>query len=238
MADALRVFASGPSGSGKSRALHALWTSRTPRVISLDLTGEVQDRNPSAIRTYGLEQLRRELIRVAHQRRSWHIAAFLEDAELPRFFAMLAPPIRSDDATSYTRLVGGVALECGEASWLAPNAGIKPEIRAAITRGRHYGISLYMAAQRPAHVDRCVTSEAHALLAFRHWEKRDLAFWADHISSGVADVIAELPLYHCVYFLPSSGKVQVLDADYRVYRILDPRGRETASSRPRLLERA
>src|SRR5882762_5693576 len=70
----VRVFVSGPPESGKSQFLAQEFTSRTPRVISIDITGETAERNPDALRTYGLEDLRRTLTECSRWRR-WHVAA-------------------------------------------------------------------------------------------------------------------------------------------------------------------
>jgi len=238
----LRVFVSGASESGKSQALHQLFVSRLPRVISLDINGEVAERSPQAERTFGyadlceaLKTCARKGAQLGHR---WHIAAYLEQDEIPRLFRTLAPPINTENATSFTRAIGGIAIECGEASWLAPNNRTPPEVRDAFHRGRHHQLSLLMATQRPADVARCVTAEARVLIAFRHHETLELDWWAKRTSRAVADVIAELPQYHSIYYVPASGRVHVCDAAYRPLRVMDLRGNEVARAGPRLVRGA
>jgi hypothetical protein len=232
----LRVFVSGPPESGKSQLLAAEFTSKTPRVISIDITGETAERNPDALRTYGLEDLRQTLKECSRWRR-WHVAAQLEEHELGACFAMLAPAPKSDDAISFCRAVGGVAIECGEAAFLAPNGRLANEVKAAFNTGRHHLLSLYMATQRPANVDRVVTASSPIKVAFGHREDRDLEFWRKEISAAIADVIAELPPYHSIYYVQAENRVYVRDGSYRVRRILDARGNEISSRRPTLVRR-
>jgi len=233
----LRVFVSGPPESGKSQLLAHEFTSRTPRVISIDITGETAERNPDAIRTYGLEDLRSALKKCSSWRR-WHVAAQLDEKELAPCFTMLAPAPKSDDDVSFCRAVGGVAIECGEAAFLAPNGRTSPEVRAAFNTGRHHLLSLYMATQRPANVDRAVTASSPLKVAFGHREDRDLDFWAREISAPIAKVIEELPQYHSIYYVQALSRVYVRDGSYRVRRILDARGTEISSRRPTLVRQS
>lgn len=233
----LRVFVSGPPESGKSQLLAREFTSKTPRVISIDITGETAERNPDAIRTYGLEDLRDALRKCASWRR-WHVAAQLEESELGPCFVMLAPAPKSDDDISFSRAVGGVAIECGEAAFLAPNGRTNPAVRAAFNTGRHHLLSLYMATQRPANVDRAVTASSPLKVAFGHREDRDLEFWAREISAPIAKVIEELPQYHSIYYVQAESRVYVRDGSYRVRRILDARGNEISSRRPTLVRQS
>lgn len=233
----LRVFVSGPPESGKSQFLAHEFTSKTPRVISIDVTGETAERNSDAIRTYGLEDLRSTLKRCAGFRR-WHVAAQLEEDELGATFAMLAPAPRSDDDVSFSRAVGGVAIECGEASFLAPNGRLAPEVKDAFNRGRHHLLSLYMATQRPSDVSRVVTASSPIKVAFGHREDRDLEFWRKEISAPIAQIIAELPQYHSIYYVQAESRVYVRDGSYRVRRILDARGAEVSSTRPKLVRQS
>jgi hypothetical protein len=233
----LRVFVSGPPESGKSQFLAREFTSKTPRVISIDITGETAERNPDAIRTYGLEDLRATLKKCATYRQ-WHVAAQLDESELGDCFTMLAPAPKSDDDVSFCRAVGGVAIECGEAAFLAPNGRLEPSVKAAFNTGRHHLLSLYMATQRPADVSRVVTASSPIKVAFGHREDRDLEFWRKEISAAIADVISELPQYHSVYYVQAQSRVYVRDGSYRVRRILDARGNELSSPRPKLVRQS
>jgi hypothetical protein len=233
----LRVFVSGPPESGKSQFLAHEFTSRTPRVISIDITGETAERNPDAIRTYGLEDLRSALKKCASYRR-WHVAARLDEKELGPTFAMLAPAPKSDEDISFPRAVGGLAIECGETAFLAPNGRTAPDVKAAWNRGRHHLLSLYMATQRPAEVDRAVTASSPIKVAFGHREDRDLEFWRKEISAPIAELISELTRYHSIFYVQAANRVYVRDGSYRVRRILDARGNEVSRARPKLVRQS
>lgn len=233
----VRVFVSGPPESGKSALLAHDFTSRTPRVISIDITGETAERNPDAIRTYGLEDLRSTLKKCTGWRR-WHVAAQLGEHELEPCFTMLAPAPKSDDDISFCRAVGGVAIECGEAAFLAPNGRIAPAVKAAFNTGRHHLLSLYMATQRPADVSRVVTASSPIKVAFGHREDRDLDFWRKEISAPIAELISELPQFHSIYYVQAENRVYVRDGSYRVRRTLDARGNEITSRRPTLVRQS
>lgn len=231
-----RVFVSGPPGAGKSEFLASEFTSKTPRVISIDITGETAERNPDALRTYGLEDLRSTL-RECSKWRKWHVAAQLDEKELAPCFVMLAPPPKSDEDVSFCRAVGGVAIECGEGAFLAPNGRTAPEVRAAINTSRHHLLSFYIATQRPPNVDRAVTASSTIKVAFGHREDRDLEFWRKEISAAIAEVISELPQYHSIYYVQAENRVYVRDGSYRVRRILDARG-NNLSPRPKLVRQS
>jgi len=234
---AVCVFVSGPPESGKSRFLASEFSSRTPRVITIDITGETGERNPDAVRTYGLPDLKSALKKCAGYRQ-WPVAAQLDDTDLAPTFAMLARAPRSDHDISFSRAVGGLAIACGEAAFLAPDGRTAPEVRDASNRGRHHLLSLYMATQRPANVDRAVTASSPIKVAFGHREDRDLEFWAREISPPIARVIEELPQYHSIYYVQALNRVFVRDGSYRVRRILDARGNEISSRRPKLVRQS
>lgn len=227
----LLVFAAGVPNSGKSTGLHNLFIQRTSRVIELDFMGEVPQRNPNVIKTYGFAELKECLADMASENvRRWHLAAVLELDDVARMFAVLAPEIRSADSTSYTREVGGLAVACGECSIIAPNAGAAEPVRAAFMRGRHHWLSLYMATQRPAEVNRCVTGVAQVLMAFATHEEADLAYWRKKISPAVSDMLPELPPHHSVYYVPGDRIVRLLDENYNVIKEMNRSGEPLAAS--------
>lgn len=218
----LIVFACGRKNTGKSQLLHDLFVSRTPRVLSLDFTGETAERNPDAIVCKGWRKLMSTL-KIAAGYGHWHIAAALEPDDIARLFRLLAPPF-GDDQPPLARAFGGLAVECGEAYMIAPNAGADPDIVAGWRRGRHAMLSLYMAAQRPAAVNREVSAQADIIAAFAQGEPNDLDFLAKTISAPVAEIVAGLTGHDFVYYERGTGKVYVCGADRRPRRILNTMG--------------
>jgi hypothetical protein len=230
------AFAAGPSQCGKSRALWDLMVSKFQRRVSFDFVGEVLRFNPQAVRVFSYEEFRRELVKAA-SRPAWHIAISVDHARIPdiapKICRLLVPPVTSADRASFSRAVGGICIDCSEADYLAPNGRTTPEVAALFQRGRHDWVSLAMATQHPALVDRQVTNNAQFLLAFQSAESVVLGYWKRTTSAAVAELISELPKFHCAYIVKPAQQVYLLDDERRPYRLLDFKGRETrAPHRP------
>lgn len=222
-----QVFVCGPTASGKSELLSSVFTQHEPRLISLDFTGEVKQRNPDAIAVYSYDDLIAELSAIAtdfRDRRRWHIAAMLDESDVPRLLHLLAPPIVAADTVGFALAIGGIALECHECDLIAPNGRTDARVTSAFKRGRHHLLSLYMATQRPSECSRVITSQAHAIVSMRQHEPRDLAWLERTTSRAIAAEIAELPPYHSAYFVPSTGCTHLLNPKYQVIQTLDVEG--------------
>jgi hypothetical protein len=206
----LIVFVCGRKGSGKSTLLHRAFTSQHPRVVSLDFTftGETIERAPDAIPVFSLSELANELDRAARTR-SWHIAAELSATEAVELFRIMAPTSRN--TASYSKAVGGVAIECGEVDALAPVHGTADVIDNAFKRGRHFALSLFMGTQRPHSCARVVTSQADIVCAFQQHEPRDIKYLADTTSGPIAQAVRRLPRYWHVWYDAAAGEVYVRD---------------------------
>lgn len=222
-----QVFVCGPTASGKSELLSSLFTSQEKRLISLDFTGEVKARNPDAIACYTWAELRETLTMLVtdyRDRREWHVAAMLEEADVPKLLHMLAPPITAADTVGFALAVGGLGLECHECDLIAPNGRTDPRVTAAFKRGRHHLLSLYMATQRPAECSRVVTSQAHHVVSMRQHEPNDIAWLERTMGRATAARVRELPPYHSAFFVPSTGCTHWLDSRYRVLSSTDAEG--------------
>lgn len=215
--ESLLVFSAGPPGSGKNHTLHKLFTQRTPRVLSLDFTAEVAERNPKAITVYGLGATVDRLRRVTDA--PWQIAAVIAPPEVPELFRLLAPPLRAEGQKLFGRALGGIAIECGELDLMAPNGRTSEEVAGAYRRCRHYGLSFYGATQRPASCDRLTTATAQALIATGTDETIDVKWWSDRLSPAVASIIEGLPRFHVVYYDKRQRRVFHLDKDYRTVAV-------------------
>lgn len=204
-------FCSGMTGCGKSKLMWDWVVSKSPRVISIDPVGDTIERNPRAVPIEGVGRLREVLRMIAAKRAEvWHLQLAIDDEEAPAVFELLAP--RRSTAASFSRAMGGVMIECGECDLIAPNAGTHPAVRSAWQRGRHHLLSLAMATQRPSLVNRTLTGGTQHVVAFMHSEPRDIAYWADCISSAAAEEIARLQPYEFVYFKRGTFEAVKYDA--------------------------
>lgn len=209
----------GRKGTGKSELLWERFTSRAPRVLSLDSTGETTERNPNAIVAVGWRRLL-EVLDAAAECGKWHIAAAIEPEDVRELFARLTPPL--GQGRSLSLAFGGMAVECGEVDLIAPNGGTPPEILSAFRRGRHYALDLYMATQRPASCAVDVRSMADIFVSFALTSPRDVAAASDELGGTMAERIVRLPRYHCLYSTRADGRVVELDAQRRIVADLNP----------------
>jgi hypothetical protein len=230
----LRLTCYGPSGTGKSHFLSTV-VRRAPRVVTLDMTGEGRTTYPDAIGPFfGLRDVCRAVQTAANLSDAWHIIAAMDEREIPQFFRMLVP--RFDGrSVSLAEALGGVAVESGEVDMIAPNAGSDPDVLGAWQRGRHFGLSLLTAVQRPASAARIVSAQAQWLAAFVMTEPRDTAFLGAYMGDVAAGIVEELPRYHCALYERDAARVFVLDQNRRAYACYDRRGDALPLTQPALL---
>lgn len=233
MIPSLRFTAYGPSGTGKSRFLSDV-VRTLPRVVTLDATGEGRTTYPDALGPFfGLANVGRAIEIAATRSDAWHIIAAMDDDELVAFFRLLVP--RFDGrSVSLSEALGGVAIECGEVDMIAPNSGAPAEVLGAWQRGRHFGLSLLTAVQRPPSAARIVSAQAQWLAAFVMTEPRDVAFLAAYMGDAAARCIEELPPYHCCLYERDASRAYLLDPERRAYRVLDRRGADLPVTQPEI----
>jgi hypothetical protein len=227
---ALVVLGAGPTGTGKTTALFELFVSRFPRRVTFDFVGEVRRKfNPDAIEVYSYEEFLKAL-RVCARGSRWHIAVIYDPDGRPELAGQVArvlnPPRTSDDHRSFSRAVGGVAIDCSEADFIFPNGRTDPAVRGLAQRGRHNRVALLMATHAPALVDTRLRDAAGYYLAFRSQEDVVWRFWQRATSGTLADVVATLPPYHCGYIVKAEQRMYVLDERRAVTRVLDYAGAE------------
>lgn len=218
----LIVATLGRKDTGKSQLLWDLYTSQAARVLSLDSMGESIERDPDAVEVIGMGQLIDTLQRCASYPR-WHIAAVIDPDDVSELFALMTPRIGSNKP-SLSVAFGGMAIECGEAYEIAPNGATRPEVLAGWRKGRHYMLSLFMAAQRPSSVAREVTALADHLYMFAQGEKRDIDYIADCVSRPVADRVRRLKKWECVFFNRDDGLAKVLNPARQVVETMNTMG--------------
>lgn len=225
---ALRVFIAGPSECGKTRLAWDLYVSKFPRRLTFDFAREVRELlDPDAITVYSYAELREALGDCAAARR-WHIALCLDHAEArtvaPKVCRLLAHPTTSDDERTYARSIGGLMVACYEAHELAPNGMCPPDVRRLATGGRHESVSVVVASQAPALVDRRFSENAEFLVAFATQEHTVWKFWQHKTCGEVADMIDAQPRYHCALFEKAKRRIYWLDNQRRVLRVTDYKG--------------
>lgn len=224
----LVVFGCGPKESGKSTFLYRHFTSKQPRVLTIDVAGEAADFNASVIQSYGYADTMRALRYAATGGRRWHVAAILEPDDVPAVIEVLAPRVRPD-RPGFARAVGGLAVECGEIQYLLPNRGTPRPWKNAVALSRHYLLTLLTASQRPALCDRIITSQANVLFSMRHNEPDDIAYLAAY-APAFREIIPNLAQHHVAYLDRTSMQMFVADERGRVTRRLDGRtGAEIAA---------
>lgn len=148
-----RVFACGDTGTGKSFFLSRQVLPKYPRVIILDVTGEMWE-NRRTIGDGALCETAGDVARTIAKlagRPSWRIYAALSKGETYRLAALLTPEERIATSPSLSRAVGGLALYCDELETLAAHSA--PEVINGLwNRGRHVGLTVVGATQYPASV--------------------------------------------------------------------------------------
>lgn len=220
----LIAFVCGPKGSGKTIKLHTHFVPKFPRVISLDITGEMA-RDHGYIETVGvretLELVKRAASRGVHE---WRIAAIVPQDDVGDLLVALAPEYEPGKV-SVAQSLGGLAIECSEAYHLLPATGGDERVKDVIFRARHHRLSFLLAAQRPHTVGRAITSQADVIASFRQIEPRDKKWLADAISSPVAAEVERLDKYWCMYYVKDTATAYILDPRGRVRRTLDLYGK-------------
>jgi DNA helicase HerA-like ATPase len=151
-----RVFAVGDTGTGKSYFLSRQILPKYPRVIVLDVTGEMWQQRAdvpggAVVQVETALEVAQAVGRLARNgTRTWRVYAPLSAPEVVRLCSALVPE-RIATAPSLARAVGGLALYCDELELLAPHAA-PPIIAGLWNRGRHVGLSVIGATQYPTSV--------------------------------------------------------------------------------------
>lgn len=201
------VFVTGPKGSGKSYLIDEYFTTHAPRVIRLDFVGDVAEKYPDMPEAVGYDELLSTLRGFNRDRLPrWSVVAVFPEHrmhELPTLFAKLVPPYEGRGrAGGISRAFGGIALECTECDIILPNANSAATgaARNMLKRGRHEGLDLYLATQRPAECNRLCTAMADYTIALHTHEPRDLDYLSRGVGEDFAAMVRALPEYHSAWF--------------------------------------
>lgn len=214
-----RVFATGATGSGKTTALRRLCIDRAPRALILDVTGEwalSADR-----KAWGYDSLLEALAELRRARsRRWRIAAGgIEGAELSELIELLAPA--GAPARGLAAGWGGLALVLDEVDTLAP-PGAPADVRALWQRGRHAGLSIYAATQRPHACHRVVTSQSQVIIVCQTHEPRDVQYLRALLPPDAFDAARQLAPHYCLVFDTARRAATLLDPAGRTVRTFEP----------------
>jgi len=222
----------GMKRSGKSFALDGM-ARGFPRRIVADFIGEYHGKIDGAAYVHTIAEAV-DALQDARKKgmQKWTVVCVMQPEEVLQLLGVLAP-IGKRPETSYSYAVGGVVLQCGEIQFIAPNVGMSAAMANIIAMGRHYRVSVLGAARRPREVNRNLTSQADALLAFRQHEPRDADYLGDVMRSDVPQYLRQLQQFHHLRFLPNFGTLDFVNPNGEAKRIPAPtNGGEKMSSSP------
>lgn len=212
----------GRTGSGKTRLIASHIGPRHARRITLDSVGEGEALYPDAFRAFGLERVFDALRAWSREGvRTWHMVAILSPDETGQLMHKLAPQYDGGATESLSALFGGVCVECFEIDLYLPVSGGGGKTAAAfqhaVARGRHVGLSLLCATQRPAQCHRILTSQSQHVVSFAMHEPRDLR-WLSMVGGERFARIAHRGLrrYESAWYSSLTHRIVVRDASYAV----------------------
>jgi hypothetical protein len=191
--DSVRVVACGMTESGKDYWLKRLYLERCPRALMLDPLGEYIADKRVGFRVYEAESLadvRRALARAAKEGPRWRVVARIDAQHSAAVARLLVPPvIRAGGA--FPQHVGGMGLYCSELDLFAPTAA-DPDVVGLWRRGRHVGLSIYGASQRPHGISRMVTAMSGWLVVCQTHEPKDVAYLGECLPSDAMEEVNRL----------------------------------------------
>ncbi len=201
----LRGVVLGRTGSGKSQYCRRVWFPMFPRLVILDQTGEWRDiERENGGRVVGIGALVATIQARAGQRR-WTIVADLTNSEIEELVRILIP--RGAVDKSPARLLGGMALFIDEVDQVVP-INAPEELRTLFRRGRHVGLSVIAATQRPSNVSKEVTSQAQFIAVLALHERNDVAYLRQVMGTDVANDCldwANSAPYRVAFYSPRTG---------------------------------
>lgn len=181
----LRVIATGRTMSGKTEWIWRRYLRHVPRLLIVDTIGEW-----SSTRAASLEHARHvtgvqatlQALHDAAEFRSWCIVADLDRDETVQVADILAPRRITD---SPVPALGGMAIYLDEVDLMVPLGDSR--LAGLWRRGRHVGLSVYAATQRPASVNKEVSAmvDVYALLPLD--EVRDVAYLRQRFGRDMVD---------------------------------------------------
>lgn len=212
----------GKSGSGKTNLIAKHFGPRHPRRVTFDATGETRALYPGATHVFGAQEASAVLARWLSRRVSrWHLCVGGTPGDAERVVSALCP-IYDGKSFALSLAFGGVAVECFELDVFMPNNGGLSESawRVAFLRGRHVGLSLLVATQYPALVDRAATSQAGTVVTFALHEPRQLEYMRALGGAAFAEQVKRLARFESLWLTQSPFSIALRDSHYRRRRWL------------------
>jgi hypothetical protein len=172
--------------------------------------------------SYDLDGTLINLARVAEDT-DWRLVAYLEPEEVSYLTEEILLPVPRIQE-GYAAKVGGMGIYLDEVDVLCPNGQSPSAIRHLWRRGRHAGLSVYSATQRPANVSKEVTSQCRWLVIFKQHEQRDVDYLRGIIGRDLADralMHAQRVPWGSFLYDTERRRGFFLDKDYRQTGVLD-----------------
>lgn len=181
----LRVIATGRTLSGKTEWIWRRYLRRVPRLLIVDTIGEWAASRAASIAgahfTVGVEETLDCIATIAPDD-TWRIVADLEREELVELADVLAP--RRIEASPVPAL-GGMAIYLDEVDLLVPLGDAR--LGGLWRRGRHVGLSVYAATQRPSSVNKEVSAMVDVYGVLPLDEVRDVQYLRQRFGRENAD---------------------------------------------------
>lgn len=226
--DSERAIAVGMTRSGKTYTLRRIFIDRYPRVLVNDRIGEWKDWK-GAHHAVGLDETL-ALLEAAAKRRTWRIVTSgLEEEELASLARLLVPP--GGPYTGYAYAVGGMALALDEADETA-RQGAAREVLAMWNRGRHAGLSIFAATQRPSGVARIVTAMSRWVIVCQLGEPADLRYLQATLSADAYAAAESLPWHYTIMWDRQNRLGYLLNESRRIVRRFGNIAPARAGARP------
>lgn len=111
--------------------------------------------------------------------------------------------------------VGNVCVIIEEVDVFADPYNMPEYLGQVVKRGRHRGVNLMAVSQRPAAVNRLLTSQASRFVIFRHFEPRDIAYFRS-IIGPYAEKLPTLGLYEFYVIDFSQGPLLAMPTPQRL----------------------
>jgi hypothetical protein len=195
------------SGAGKTEYIKRVWLAKIPRLVIVDQTGEwreLAEQNGGV--ADGVDAVL-AAIRANASKQRWRIVALLDKGQLEELAKILLPQGKIDRCPS--RLLGGMALFLDEVDQVAPTNG-SDSIRSLFRRGRHAGLTIISASQRPGNVSKEVTSQSEFIAVLALHEANDVAYLEDVLGRQTArDALewANSKPYRVALYFPRTGQL-------------------------------
>lgn len=206
-----RVAFLGVSGSGKTELARRRYIRHAPRVLVVDQTGEWRKNYPHWQRATGLEETRRTLAGILRQdAQRWQLITYLKAYEVEDLAALLIP-VGDVYEKSPVRAFGGFAMYLDEVDIVLPASGVSEEMRSLYRRGRHAGLSIWSATQRPGSTSKEITANATAVHIFPLHEPGDVKYVDDLVGKEQRVKLMEwnkAVKYRYATFRPETGEVE------------------------------